>query len=80
MKKIYCHTDVIFTDDNSIAVYKGKTYDILEINDEKFIIRNEQKFLHTFSFDRKKHHYYGRWFYTMKELRKQKLKKIKLLK
>lgn len=79
MKKVYCHTSVIFTDDDSVAVIKGKIYDIIEENNKRFMIINEQNYHHTFSLNPKKHYYYGRWFYTIQEVRKKKLEKIKYL-
>lgn len=75
--KVVCHSLCkMSTGENALTV--GKTYTITGIKEDDcfdFCIEDDQESPHWFSFDEKKY-LYTKWFSSVKEVRKKKLKKI----
>jgi hypothetical protein len=73
---LICHTVVVvsrtYINSEKIRTTVNKLYKIIEINNEGFSLINDLYDCHFFSFDR-----YNEWFYSLKDMRRNKLKKIK---
>lgn len=69
--KVYCHTDCIFEETKEQSLSKYKRYEIIQVKNNSFVILDDLKSRHEFSFD-----VYEKWLISLKKLRKQKLKKI----
>ena len=46
---LYCHTDLIMNDDDSVEVTKGKTYKITDVNSREIYIKNNTGYEHSFT-------------------------------
>lgn len=75
--KLYCHNE---NDRSSLTI--GDVYDVYTINFEDFdqvldfYILNDINSKDWYSSDNNSNWYYKKWFYTEKELRKEKLDKL----
>lgn len=76
---IICKKNCVFEQSYGIATVENKSYEIVDIDDSEFYIKNDMGFNHSFDFDKNSESYYGIWFCTKKEYRKLKLKKLNLL-
>jgi len=70
--KIYCHSPCITRDDIE-SVSKDKCYTVIRVGYYNFVIFDNNKTRHEFTYDK-----YKKWFYTEKEYRKLKLKKLSI--
>jgi hypothetical protein len=70
-----CHSKVIMEHNGDIRTTVGKSYKIIEIlyleGEVKLVIKNDHNEDHRFTYKN-----YNKWFYNLKELRRNKLKKI----
>jgi hypothetical protein len=81
---LICHSAVIMegSDGSDIRVTAGKSYEIIKILDKmnglkcRLCIKNDLGGEHHFYIDRPENNY-NKWFYNLRELRRNKLKKIK---
>ena len=70
---LFCHSQVIMRDGAcETKTTIGKSYKIIKMLETQFIIINDKNDEHHFFL-----HTYKKWFYTLKQYRKLKLKKIK---
>lgn len=74
---LFCHTKVVMDDGSGIKTTVGKSYKIIKLlyfqedGMYRVVIKNDFNEDHRFTFDN-----YNRWFYNLREERRQKLKKI----
>ena len=70
---LVCHSVVVMNDSDGtdIRTTVGKSYKIIKIVGNKLAIINDDNGEHHFYFDN-----YNKWFYNLKEERRNKLKKI----
>jgi len=77
---LYCTRPVVMKVTREIRTTVGKTYKILNVIEKQVIeILNDAKIKHSFGLDKDKDNYYGKWFATLKDERKIKLKKLNKL-
>lgn len=68
--RLYCHTNCVMKGGGETTTV-GRFYIVIGLEDDSFMIKNDDNDEHFFEYDD-----YNKWFWDIRELRKNKLKQI----